>query len=120
MGMHKYINVPYRIKMEAFSWVAQQFVGLGSFTFPHTCLLSDFHVLRIIYSSSAFSNCVFLCANNAKFLGFKLIFFFLPCLLETFLDLILAPNLVGPLFDLNYIAAFQIGSVNEISSNILH
>lgn len=49
MGVHKYINVPYRIKMEAFSWVAQEFVGLGSFIFPRICLFSEFDVLRFIY-----------------------------------------------------------------------
>lgn len=74
IGVHKYINVPYRIKMEAFSWVAQQFAGLGSFIFPRICLLSDFDVLRIIYSSGAFSNCAFLLANNQKLLGFKLFY----------------------------------------------
>lgn len=80
--------------MEAFSWVAQQFAGLGSFIFPRICLLSDFDVLRIIYSSGAFSNCAFLLANNQKLLGFKLFSFLLPCLLETFLDLNLVSNLV--------------------------
>lgn len=77
MGVHKYINVSCKIKMEAFSWMAQPFVGLGFFIFPHTCLLSDF-VLRINYSSSAFSKYVFLFANNKKFLSSKCIFFFSP------------------------------------------
>lgn len=80
--------------MEAFSWVAQQFVGLGSFVFPRIYLLSDFDVLRIIYFSSAFSNCVFLFANNQKLLGFNLVSFLLPCLLETFLDLNIVSSLV--------------------------
>lgn len=72
-----------------------------------------------IYSSSAFSNCVFLFANNPKLLGFELTFP-PPCLLETFLDLNLVPTLVRPLFHLKYTVAFQIGRVNEILSNILH
>lgn len=28
MVVHKYINIPYRVKIDVFSWVAQQFFGL--------------------------------------------------------------------------------------------
>lgn len=88
MGMHKYVKVSCKIKMEAFSWMAQPFHGLGFFIFPHTCLLNDF-VLRIICSSRAFSKYVFLFANNKKILSSKCIFFFPP---------LLTRNIVGPGF----------------------
>lgn len=55
--------------------VAQQFVDLGSSSFPRICLFSEFDLVRIIYSSSAFSNYIFLFADSPKFLGFKIIFF---------------------------------------------
>lgn len=59
LGVYKCINVPCVIKMDFVSlgWLSNLFLFLASFILPHTSS-SDFDVLRIIYSSSAFSKYV--------------------------------------------------------------
>lgn len=59
LGVYKCINVPCVIKMDFVSlgWLSNLFLFLASFIFPHT-FSSDFDVLRIIYSSSAFNKYV--------------------------------------------------------------
>lgn len=57
-------------------WLSNLFLFLASFIFPRA-FSSDFDILRIIYSSSAFSKYAVLFASKPKLLFLKYFFIFL-------------------------------------------
>lgn len=57
MVVHNYINIPYRVEINVFSWVAQKFFCLVPSS-SCVCLVSNCDILTISYCSSAFSVCV--------------------------------------------------------------